>query len=403
MRIMFIDDEPNVLSGLRRMLRGQRGEWDMVFANSGPEGLAVMSQQPVDVLVCDMRMPGMDGVQVLAEVREKFPTTARIILTGQTDRESVIAALGLTQRFLLKPCRPEDLIAAIEQVIEVRQAVTEAQIQAFLGSVHSLPRPPAVFDRIVAMASQPACEVTDLVDIIEHDIATATEVLKLVNSGVFCTPRPVDTLTGAVVLLGIDAVQALALASSALRSQVSTPDGFDLDELARRSMATAAICRRIATAEGADRNAVSAAFLAGLLHNVGLLVQISAHPSGWEHILKQSPTDIWSQNEAEVAAFGCTATQASAYLLGLWGFADPIVHALLAQPSGPETQSTTPAAWLIFYARARAIYPAMQLTTAPETYLSQDRVARWDAVCADTRSEPDTLNAVDARRPLAPE
>lgn len=387
MRIMFIDDESNVLSGLRRMLRGQRGVWDMLFANSGPEGLALMSEAPVDVLVCDMRMPGMDGVQVLAKVRDKYPTTARIILTGQTDRESVIAALGLTQRFLLKPCRPDDLIAAIEQVIEVRQAVTEAQLQAFLGSVHSLPRPPAIFDQIVEMASRPTCEIADLVKVIEHDIATATEVLKLVNSGVFCIPRPVDNLTGAVVLLGIDAVQALALASSALRSHSPTPEGFDLDELARRSLATAVICRRIATAEGADRNAVSAAFLAGLLHNVGLLVQISANPSGWEQIRKQSPTDIWSQTEAEVAAFGCSATQASAYLLGLWGFADPIVHALLAQPTSPETQSTTPAAWVIFYARARAIYPGMPLSTAPEIYLSPERVARWDAVCADVRSE----------------
>ena len=95
LRVMFIDDELNILSGLRRMLRGQRGEWDMRFANSGAEGLAAMAERPVDVLVCDMRMPGMDGVAVLAAVRERYPSTARIILTGQTDRESVIASLGL--------------------------------------------------------------------------------------------------------------------------------------------------------------------------------------------------------------------------------------------------------------------------------------------------------------------
>jgi HD-like signal output (HDOD) protein len=383
MRIMFIDDEPNVLSGLRRMLRGQRGEWDMVFANSGPEGLATMADQPVDVLVCDMRMPGMDGVQVLTEVRERFPSTARIILTGQTDRESVIAALGLTQRFLLKPCRPQDLIAAIEQVTEVRRAVTEAQIQAFLGSVHALPRPPAVFSRIVDAASRPDCEVADLVEVIEHDIATTTEVLKLVNSGVFCIPRPVDTLTSAVVLLGIDAIQALALASSALRPTEATPPSFDLDRLAQHSTATAAICRRITTAEGADRNAVSAAFLSGLLHNVGLLVQVSANPAGWEQIQEQAPADIWAQAAAETEAFGCTSTQASAYLLGLWGFADPIVHTVLAQPLHPESSSATPSAWTLFYARVRGRYPGSQLTAGPDSYLTEERVREWDELCAD--------------------
>ena len=388
MRVLFIDDEPNVLSGLRRMLRGKRGEWDMVFANSGPAGLAMLDEQPADVLVCDMRMPGMDGVQVLAEVRERFPSTARIILTGQTDRESVIAALGLTQRFLLKPCRSEDLVAAVEQVMEVRQAVTQAQVQAFLGSVHSLPRPPAVFTRIVEVASRPNCEVADLVHIVEHDLATVTEVLKLVNSGVFCTPLPIDTLTTAVVLLGIDAIQALALASSALRSEVPTPDTFDLDALAGNGTATAAICRRIAIAEGFDRNSVSAAFLSGLLHNVGLLVQVSTNPAGWEKIQEQPPTDIWSQDAAEIRTFGCTATRASAYLLGLWGFADTIVHTLLAQPADPQAKETSPSAWLLFYARARAVYPSMDLPSGPETYLNAERVARWDELCADARAEP---------------
>ncbi|WP_073260795.1 HDOD domain-containing protein [Cryptosporangium aurantiacum] len=388
LRVMFIDDEPNILSGLRRMLRTQRGEWDMQFANSGAEGLALMAEQPVDVLVCDMRMPGMDGVQVMAAVRERHPSTARIILTGQTDRESVIAALGLTQRFLLKPCRPEDLVAAIEQVVAVRQAVTEGQIQAFLGSVHSLPRPPAVYTQIVEMAARPDCDVADLVQIIEHDIATATEVLKLVNSGVFCSPHPVDTLAGAVVLLGFDAIQALALASSALRSDVPTPESFDLDALAHYSMVVAAMCRKIAAGEGADRNGVSAAFLSGLLHSVGLLVQVGANPRGWD-VVRAGCRDPWAQAEAEVQVFGCTSTQASAYLLGLWGFAEPIVHTVLEQPVRPGDPVATPAAHTLAYARMRAGYPATEVV--PGTYLTEVRLARWDEWCADLKEDLATV------------
>lgn len=376
LRVMFVDDEANVLAGLRRMLRGQRDKWEMSFANGGAEGLAAMAVQPVDVLVCDMRMPGMDGVQVLAAVRERHPSTARIILTGQTDRESVIASLGLTQRFLLKPCKPEDLIAAIEQVIAVRKAIGGSQIQAFLGSVNSLPRPPAIYTQIVAAASRKDCEVSDLVQIIERDIATAAEVLKLVNSGVFCTPHAVDTLAGAVVLLGFDAIQSLALASSALRSEVPTPDGFDLDALAHRSMVIAEICRRIAHAEGANRNEVSEAFLSGLLHNVGLLVQVGANPAGWD-LVQKAAADVWSQADAEAEAFGCTATQASAYLLGLWGFAEGIVHTVLAQPVRPDDQIATPGACALAFARARVAYPEMVIESAPDRYLTPARLARW--------------------------
>ncbi|MFI5952409.1 HDOD domain-containing protein [Cryptosporangium sp. NPDC051539] len=386
LRAMFIDDEPNILSGLRRMLRGQRGEWEMVFANSGPEGLALMDAQPVDVLVCDMRMPGMDGVAVMAAVRERFPSTARIILTGQTDRESVIAALGLTQRFLLKPCRPEDLVAAIEQVVEVRRAVSEGQIQAFLGSVHALPRPPAVYTRIVEVSSRPDCEVADLVEVIEGDIATATEVLKLVNSGVFCTPHPVDTLDGAVVLLGFDAIQALALASSALRSEVPVPVSFDLDAVAHYSTVVAAMCRRIAAGEGGDRGGVSAAFLSGLLHTVGLLVQIGANPAGWERV-REASVDPWSQAAAEREAFACTSTQASAYLLGLWGFAEPIVHTVLEQPVCPEDLLATPAACALTYARVRVGWPGAALPEDSGGYLTAERAARWDEWCAELRED----------------
>jgi HD-like signal output (HDOD) protein/CheY-like chemotaxis protein len=382
LRVMFIDDEPNILAGLRRMLRGQRDQWDMSFANSGAEGLALMAELPADVLVCDMRMPGMDGVQVLAAVRERHPSTARIILTGQTDRESVIAALGLTQRFLLKPCKPEDLVTAIEQVVAVRLAVSEDQIQAFLGSVNSLPRPPAVYTQIVEAAARPDCEVEDLVRIIERDIATVTEVLKLVNSGVFCFPHPVDTLAGAIVLLGFDAIQALALASSALRSDVPVPASFDLDALAHRSMIIAEISRRIAIAEGGDRNAVSAAFLSGLLHNVGLLVQVGVNPDGWDRV-REGSSDVWSQAMAEEEVFGCTATRASAYLLGLWGFAEPIVQTVLEQPVSPDDLIATPAACALSFARARVDYPGTEVVPAPDGYLTPKRLARWQGLAED--------------------
>ena len=382
LKVMFIDDEVNILAGLRRMLRGQRGAWDMSFMNSGAEGLAAMAEAPVDVLVCDMRMPGMDGVQVLAAVRERHPSTARIVLTGQTDRESVIASLGLTQRFLLKPCKPEDLVTAIEQVVAVRQAVSEDQIQAFLGSVNSLPRPPVIYTQIIDAAARPECEVDDLVRIIEHDIATATEVLKLVNSGVFCTPYPVDTLSGAVVLLGFDAIQSLALASSALRSDVPVPASLDLDALAHRSMVIAEISRRIAIAEGADRNGVSAAFLSGLLHNVGLLVQVAANPDGWEQV-REGSSDVWSQAAAEVEVFGCTATRASAYLLGLWGFAESIVQTVLEQPVFPDDLIATPAACALSFARVRVDYPEMEVVPAPAAYLTPARLARWQELSED--------------------
>jgi HD-like signal output (HDOD) protein len=200
----------------------------------------------------------------------------------------------------------------------------------------------------------------------------------------------VDTLAGAVVLLGFDAIQALALASSALRSDVPTPESFDLDALAHYSMVVAAMCRKIATAEGADRNGVSAAFLSGLLHTVGLLVQVGANPGGWE-LVRDAAVDPWAQAAAEVEAFGCTSTQASAYLLGLWGFAEPIVQSVLEQPVQAGDLVATPAAYALAYARTRAAYPDAGVAWPCGTYLNEERVGRWDEWCAEILRDRDTV------------
>ena len=87
-KILFVDDEPNVLSGLRRMLRPMSQEWKTEFCEGGPQALAILETNPFDVIVSDMRMPGMSGDQLLEAVRERHPHMVRVILSGQCDKES---------------------------------------------------------------------------------------------------------------------------------------------------------------------------------------------------------------------------------------------------------------------------------------------------------------------------
>ena len=86
-RVLFVDDEVNLREGLRRMSYLLRDEWEMAFAESGAQALALLSKAPFDVIVSDMRMPGMDGAQLLDEVRQRYPQMVRLILSGHSDRE----------------------------------------------------------------------------------------------------------------------------------------------------------------------------------------------------------------------------------------------------------------------------------------------------------------------------
>src|SRR5690349_3817692 len=97
--ILFVDDEPRILGGLRRMLRAHRDRWDMSFAGGGAEALETMRDRPCDVIVSDYRMPGIDGATLLAHVRDNYPGTARVILSGQTNEDSLLKIIMLAHRF----------------------------------------------------------------------------------------------------------------------------------------------------------------------------------------------------------------------------------------------------------------------------------------------------------------
>ena len=117
-RVLFVDDEPNVLDGIRRQLRNRV---DLETATSASAGLDIIRQQgPFAVVVSDMRMPEMDGARFLAKVNEISPQTVRMVLSGQADLESTIAAVneGRVFRFLLKPCNSETLFGVIKNGIE---------------------------------------------------------------------------------------------------------------------------------------------------------------------------------------------------------------------------------------------------------------------------------------------
>ena len=114
-RVLFVDDEAFILSGLQRMLRPLRHEWAMTFALGGLEALNALAQSEVDVIVTDMRMPGMSGAQLLAEVRAQYPHVARIVLSGQSDREHLQHLADIPHEYLSKPCDTEALKEAVRR------------------------------------------------------------------------------------------------------------------------------------------------------------------------------------------------------------------------------------------------------------------------------------------------
>lgn len=140
-RLLLVDDEVAVLDGLRRQLRGR---FDISTATSADDALAAMAGSGTfAVVVSDMQMPGTDGASFLAEVRRQFPDTVRLLLTGQADMSSAIAAVndGQVFRFLTKPCSPEQMLSTLADAVQHHRFVTlekELLEQTLRGAVKSL-------------------------------------------------------------------------------------------------------------------------------------------------------------------------------------------------------------------------------------------------------------------------
>jgi HD-like signal output (HDOD) protein/CheY-like chemotaxis protein len=319
MRVLFVDDELNILQAMRRSLHDMREQWTMEFVPSGAAALQSLAGVPADVVVSDMRMPGMDGWQLLAEVKRLYPQTVRLVLSGHADPSSVMRAVGTAQLYLAKPCESAALKAAITQTQMLRQLLSSERLALLVGRVGMLPCAPKAFQEILTCLQNPAASLADAAKIIGRDVAMTANIMKLVNSAFFGSRRPITTTERAVAYLGMDTLGALVLGHSVFQGDSATGiAGFSPERLWQHSFETGAAARAIAFSENLSIAKADEAFLAGVLHDVGKIV-FSANAASLSS--QAGAVDM----EAQMAAHH---SEVGAYLLGLWGFPNSIVCAV---------------------------------------------------------------------------
>jgi len=132
-RILFVDDEPLILNGLQRTLRKMRNEWEMTFTASGKEALEVLGTTPMDVIVSDLKMPEMDGAQLLALVKKQYPHMVRLILSGHIEHDMTIKSVQIAHQCLAKPCEAEILRETLSKVFALRDFLADESIKKIVS------------------------------------------------------------------------------------------------------------------------------------------------------------------------------------------------------------------------------------------------------------------------------
>ena len=358
-RVAFVDDEANILRGIRRSMADMESQWDMTFCESAADALALMQEKPFDVVVSDMRMPHMDGAELLSKVRSLYPATLRLILSGYADSDSVLRTVGPAHTYLAKPCNADILRDAIQRQLSLRFLLNSPQLRAILAGISSLPSLPDLYIRLQGELASQNSSVKSVAAIIEQDVAMTAAVLKLTNSAYFSTAGAATSPLHAVRLLGMETIQALVLNVGVFRQFSGKSDLAPLlTALTMNSLAISRLAENIVLAERGDNVLAKAAQVAAMLGDIGSVVLLDSYPDKYRALLAEVGGEPLHIREEKV--FGAHHGLIGAYLLGLWGFSETIVEAVAycAQPSACPRRDNL--ALTAFHA-ARALGPPSPL------------------------------------------
>ncbi|SHO52923.1 response regulator [Desulfopila aestuarii] len=326
--VLFVDDEKNILDGIKRMLRPMRHDFEFFFAVGGVEALALMEIQPISIVVSDMRMPVMSGLQFLTEVQQRFPRTIRIMLSGQADDESIVNTVSVVHQFLAKPCEPEALKDVLKRAATLYNLMANDQLRAVISGIGNLPSLPSIYAELNNALRDAEVSAEDVGKIIEQDIAMTAKVLQLVNSSFFGLFQKVDSTARAVKLLGIDTIKVLVLGAQIFSELHVKSSLLSLDTLYNHSMAVANCSKRIARNCTDDNELIEQCFIAGMLHDIGKLLLVTQCQQQYEEVLSETVKENVILVNCEQKVLQTTHGHVGAYLIGLWGFASNIIEAV---------------------------------------------------------------------------
>jgi len=324
------------------MLRGMRQEWEMMFAESGQKALDILTQRNFDVVVSDMRMPGMNGAELLKEVMNRYPQMIRIVLSGHSDREMILKSVLTAHQYLSKPCDAETLKSTVMRASALRGLLSGNEIKNIVSKMESLPSLPTLYSEIMNELQSPESSMKRVGGIIEKDIGMSAKILQLVNSAFFGLPQHISTPAQAVSLLGLEIVKALVLSVHVFSQfNQSKLKNLSLNSIWQHSETVGNLSKKIYEMESNDKNFISYALIAGLLHDIGKLILMTNFPEKYDSVVSSALHQNIILCDIELEVFGVTHGEVGAYLLGLWGLPDLVVEAIASHHNPRQVPGNT--------------------------------------------------------------
>ncbi len=294
-RVLFVDDEPRVLQGIENLLFDLYEDWDVTTVDNGLDALLRLREHRYDVMVTDMRMPGMDGPTLLEQVRAQFPDVALFVLSGDADQTAIVSTLGSIHRFLAKPCNGPHLIDTLKKTSGFLDQIS-SNVKRRVGRATRLPS--------ASTFTMAGCGTTraELVTKVESDATAALLILRAADTLLKGEAGTLE-IGVAVDRLGVDLTHSIL-------SSMEPPSAFDgidqeiVDDMHLHGRLVAE-CARALSGDAAWKET---AYITGLVYDIAHLVSYSVDPESFV-----------TMDENARGELGAT-------VLGLWGFRQEVIE-----------------------------------------------------------------------------
>jgi HD-like signal output (HDOD) protein/ActR/RegA family two-component response regulator len=328
-RILFVEDNPMLLELYSILLDAKTDQWETTVAPDGQAAMAILRRSAFDVVVSDMQMPGMSGIELLTKVRELHPQTSRIIVSGYTDQAEAADSLNCTHLFIPKPFDVATLKATLARIGSLDAYLKDDKLRGLAGKMRTLPSFPTLYLEIIREIESPNSSMQGIAKIVAQDPGITAKILQVANSAAFGLPEKVNDPVEAVQQLGMVTVRSLVLSAQVFSTFHSTRlKKFSAEALWAHLMKCGDLARTIMRREHASFAESEDAFTAGMLHDMGQLMLADSLPGEFEKALVLADENKIPLPVAELEVFGATHAGLAAYLFGLWGLPAAIVEAV---------------------------------------------------------------------------
>ncbi len=331
--ILIVDAEEQILKALKRVFL--QTDYNVYQAASGTIALDILDKERIDLIITDIRMPELDGYQLLTKVKAMYPEVIRLVLSGYADEKAIFKLLNanLAKMCIYKPWDNQEMLNIIKHVFELNRILSENSILQIINKIDNLPFVSFIYNDLCVLIENDA-SIVEIEKLLMKDQALSAAILRIVNSAFYNVKT--GSLKKAITYIGLTHIKSIAFTAGISYNKaldINLAKSYQL--FSKHSLLTNKICNQVYP-KLFSKEMPSDSTCVGLLLEIGRVVLMSNFPKQYKKIISLEGIDKRPLYQLEKEILGIAYHEMSSYLLNWWGLPYCLIEATLYHHSPLE-------------------------------------------------------------------